>query len=463
MSRSHTRWLTRAACASCSFLILLDAGQALALPAAIEQDPDLAPVADPIQRIDEVDGFLTQLLRQNTDVLTAQLEVERTRGVARQALAALLPSVNASGTVQFAQPNGSGVSSQNGGASTNSTAGLIVTSAPVYATAGLSLSQSLVAPRSWYALGTSQRSTASAHATAKDRVRTTLLLATGDLLAERSAASAADASRVGLRAALEVMAMTARRLELGSATRLDLVRTQQDVESARSTVISANEALQKAREALGLVLGQSHAVAVEGTLSIDAIEAAIAQRCTEVPSARRPDVEAAAIDVEIAQRTLQDSALAYLPSLSLSASFSASSVTQLSGDHWSANLLGSLTVPIWDGGGREGTRRAALASLNVKRLQFEGVTRAATVQAVQTTRGIAVAAEAEEVAQRAYNLAAERARLTRAAFDSGTGTSFDLVDAARQARAAELDRVAKQYARARARIEARLAAASCTS
>lgn len=458
MSSSRLGWLSRLALLLCALL-----GATPALAAA--EDPDLIPVPTPPDVISELDGFLSQLLRDNADVVTAQLEIERVRGVARQALAALLPSLSASGTLQYIQPSGGGVALPSGtgstGGTTTGTSGLVVTSTPVYATAGLSLSQSLVAPRSWYALGTNQRSIASARASAEDRQRTTLLAAAGDLLSVLSAASAAEVSRVGLRAALDVMNMTARKLELGSATRLDLVRTQQDVESARATVISANEALRKTREALGLVLGQSRAFGLSPALTVESIEAALERRCQPLAPARRPDVEAASLDVEIAQRTARDSQLAYLPSLSLSATVSASTVAQLSGANWSANLLLALAVPIWDGGAREGVSRAARASLQEKRAQLGAVERSAVVQSAQARRGIAVAEEAEAVAQRALRLSEERARLTRSAFQSGTGTSFDLVDAARKAREDELNQVAKKYARVRARVEALLASASC--
>lgn len=432
---------------------------------SIEEDPDLKPVPEASGSIADMDAFLTQLLQGNADVAVARQEIERARGAARQALAALLPTLSASGSLQYQQPTGGYSAALSGsGASSGamSASNLILSSTPLLATGTLSLSQSLISPRALYAVGTNDRSIASAQAAAEDRVRTTLLAAADDLLAERSAARTAEISRVGLRTALEVMTMTARKLELGSATQLDLMRTKQDVENARFSVVNANETLRKAREALGLVIGAGTALGVSPELPIDSIETALLRRCQPRAIEQRPDVKAATLDTEIAVRTVRDRLLAYVPSLSLTGNASVSNVAQLSGENWSFNILGTLSVPIWDGGANAGAGRAARAALLEKRVQLGATTRAAAVQKNQAARSVQVAQAAQAVAQRSQALTAEVARLTRSAFVSGTGTSFDVVDAARKAREAELDLVGRKHDLVRARIADLLTAATCT-
>ena len=84
------------------------------------------------------------------------------------------------------------------------------------------------------------------------------------------------------------------------------------------------------------------------------------------------------------------------------------------------------------------------------------------MQKAQTARSVTVAEAAQTVALRSRALAEETARLTRSAFASGTGTSFDVVDSARKAREAELDLIGKKYDLVRARVEALLASATCS-
>ena len=422
-----------------------------------DRDPELAPMAPAAHTITSAEDFAARVLRGNADVAVTHAEIERVRGVARQALAQLLPNLSATANAQYMQPSNVTFSS-----STATTAGgLDVTTTSFIASGSVSLSQSLVSPRDWYAQGTNRRAIASAEASAQDRVRTTLMQAAEDAIAERSAARSADVSRVGLRSALEVVKLTARKVELGDAAPLDLVRTEQDVESARALVISADEALRKARETVGLVLGSTQPVGFDDSLPIASIEVAMTQRCSARPAADRPDVVAAKTETEIARRKLRDTKLAYLPSLGLSSQLSASTNAML-GQNWSFNLVATLSVPIWDGGAREGATRSATASLAQKAAQLGAVERAATVQQTQTSRGVQVATAARTVSERNRTLAAKVAKMTRTAFAEGSGTTFDLVEAARKAREAELDLVGKEYDLVRANIDARLAASTCS-
>jgi outer membrane protein TolC len=65
------------------------------------------------------------------------------------------------------------------------------------------------------------------------------------------------------------------------------------------------------------------------------------------------------------------------------------------------------------------------------------------------------------VSRRSRDIAKETARLSRVAYENGTGTSFDLVDTGRRLREAELDLTIKEFEVLRARISALLALATC--
>ena len=66
------------------------------------------------------------------------------------------------------------------------------------------------------------------------------------------------------------------------------------------------------------------------------------------------------------------------------------------------------------------------------------------------------------MSQHARDIAKERARLSRIAFVNGSGTSFDLVDSAKQLREAEIDLLNQQFAVFRAEIAAFLAKSDCS-
>jgi outer membrane protein TolC len=134
---------------------------------------------------------------------------------------------------------------------------------------------------------------------------------------------------------------------------------------------------------------------------------------------------------------------------------------QLSGAHWLFNLIGTLSIPIWDGGSREGKLRVSRAVLAEKQAVLAATRRGATVQQIQAERAVAVARAARVTSQRESGLAEESARITRSAFTAGGVTAFDVVDTARKAREAALDLVGKDYDLVRSRVDALLASASC--
>src|SRR5262249_26283784 len=117
-------------------------------------------------------------------------------------------------------------------------------------------SQPLLAPRAWYGAGTAARSVQAATAALADKRRTLATAAVSAMLAPLAAERVAALNRIGPQAALERLALTQVKQKRGTGTLLDSERAEQDVVSARSLVITGDEALLRAREALGQALGQ---------------------------------------------------------------------------------------------------------------------------------------------------------------------------------------------------------------
>ena len=95
------------------------------------------------------------------------------------------------------------------------------------------------------------------------------------------------------------------------------------------------------------------------------------------------------------------------------------------------------------------------------KIRLEGARRNAVLQVVQAVRAVAVAEQARVVSEQNRDLAREAARLAERAFAAGAGTSFDLIDASRQERQAELDLAVKEFNLIQTRIAAMLSTANC--
>jgi outer membrane protein TolC len=277
----------------------------------------------------------------------------------------------------------------------------------------------------------------------------------------------AEINRNGLKTALQLVDLTTHQLQLGTAVKLDVLRTELSAETARATLVNGDEALRQARDALGLALGFPEPYGVPASLSLDEIEGTVRGVCAPGPLEERADIKKAHNDVEVARRGITDAWLQFSPTavLQTTATVSNAAVTApgLDSDRIGAwNIQGVLTVPFWDGGARDGNLRIAKAAHEEARLTLESQLRTAGVQVEQALRSVGVAERERAVSERARDLARELAQLTLASYRLGTATNFDLVNTEEAWRAAELDLVVKDFALVQAKLAAVLATSSCS-
>jgi outer membrane protein TolC len=124
---------------------------------------------------------------------------------------------------------------------------------------------SIVDPHAYHALGTARQAVGAYQADLADKRRTIAQAVVSAMLGTLAAERVADLNRVGLRAALERLALAQAKTRFGGGTELDIDRASQDVAAARALVITGDEALRQSRESLGLALGSKIAIAAPGS------------------------------------------------------------------------------------------------------------------------------------------------------------------------------------------------------
>jgi outer membrane protein, multidrug efflux system len=426
-------------------------------------DPLLEPVPPAPVLVGSWDEALALLRQQSTDLRVALARVESAAGQRRVALAGLLPTVGGSAGVQYnvLDPStpfiGGGI---GGGIGTGGGDGPRPTS-PL-GTATVTASVPLL---DWSALQ-SLRSASASRRAAELSLEETRRQLTGELaraLARvASSERLSEVNRVNLRSALERLALAQRRLELGAGTQLDVIRLRQDAESARSSVVSGDNSLLQARDALALILGQEKPVGLTRGVSLEELLNRGQQQCQGLQALEeRPDLAAARAQLEAAGHDVSAAQAQYLPTLEAQ-----STVVGFTVDPGFArvpvwNIGAVLTLPFYEGGARGGRMRQARAQEETARQDVVARQRGASVEVRQVRREVGVAGAGLEIATRARELAAENDRLTRRAFEVGTGTSQDLVVSAAALRQAELNLVVSEFQLFQARIEAFLAEAAC--
>ncbi|HVY48272.1 MAG TPA: TolC family protein [Minicystis sp.] len=427
-----------------------------ALPNVEVSDPLLAPVPAPPHVLANWQQIIQLINSRSTDLVIARAEIERSRGLWRQALALALPTITATGSASAdlipSQSFFAGFGSQT--QQTAALSGAVTASVPVFALG------------TWYGIGTADRAVKATRMTAEDRARTVLAAVANSIVAVVTAERVAEVNRVGLKSALQTLELTVRKQRLGSGTQLDVVRASQDVSNARATLITGDESLRKARESLGLALGFNDAWGVTQQVSLDQIGDSLRRICQPAHPEDRADVLAARANLDVANRGVTSSYLAYAPTITVSSTANASKISPLdstsnAGSSYSWTIEGLLTIPIWDGGARYGTTRIAKAQQTEAKANLDLALRSSQLETTQAVREVDVAEASKAVAQSTRDLAKETARLAQIAFEAGTGTSFDLVTSQAQARQAELNLAVSEFQVIQARLTAMLAAADC--
>jgi outer membrane protein TolC len=412
----------------------------------------LNPLPPPHRTVATWDEVLSLVRARSTDLRLAFDEVEKAEGQSRIALAGALTQINATGTLthnflQGAYPVGDGVNLPY--PTRNVVAGQIGLVQPVFA------------PRAWYAVGTARRAEDAARLTLDDRKRILATDVAGALVAEIAAERVAELNRVGLRQALERLALARRREALGSGSQLDVVRAEQDVDSARAAVVSGDEAARQDREALGLVLGIAEQVGAAPGLSIDGLVSDTGTGCKLVGTVDdRADLRSLRTDVDIAARGVKDVWYQFSPTVNFQSTLSASNdALAIPSTTW--NIEGVLTIPIWDGGARYGELRQAKAQKDEADQNLIAQRRAVVIQIEQARRAVEVAVDSRKVAVDAEIHARQVDHMTQVGFLKGQGTSLDLVVSAGALRQAQINRALRDFDLVRARIDALLALADC--
>jgi outer membrane protein TolC len=408
------------------------------LPQVDVTDPLLIPATAAPHTLATWRDALTMISARSIDLLLTQQQVLRAQGSYQQVLSRTLPQIN--GAVSINQNLIPGSGQVVNGFLVPGTDGF---QSPVVTTQ-ISATQPIFALQAWYAVRTADLNIKAAKLSVDDRRRLVLAQVADAIVAVFTAERIAEINRVSLRNALQRQNLAERRARLGDGTRLDVLRAQQDAAVTRSTLIAGDESLRKARETLGLSIGETEGYGVPPNISLDDMAQSINSTCTPGTIEQRADILAAKTTLEAATRDVKGARLAYLPTAQVSSTLQLSS-QQFGNNNFGWSIQGVLSIPIWDGNFRAGTVRLARASEEEAKIRLEGARRTAVLQVVQAVRAVTVAEQARVVSEQNRDLAREAARLAERAFAAGAGTSFDLIDASRQERQAELDLAVKEF------------------
>jgi outer membrane protein TolC len=386
--------------------------------------PEKVTLADAVRRA----------LDHNPSVAIAAQEIERADALITQARAGWLPILTGNGlytrldhdrviTTTTTDMSGMTMSHTNRVAAANQVSG------------NLQLTVPIVSAPAWTATGRAKSAKRTAEASATD-VRRQVAQATArafiTVVAQHRLVAASESARDNAKAHFDY-AHT--RLQGGIGRAIDEVRAQQDLATV-DTQLQANLArLALAREALGVLMG------VDGP--IDAVDEvplpAPPSMSDAVAGARtnRTDVKLLDMRVASAKRAAGDTWAYYMPYLAAVGTpflqYPASFTQPERG--WQAQLV--LTLPLYDGGMRNGIGRERDALLAEARSNLEAGLRQAQAEIRINFEAMIRADLALTSARDAARLAKRAMELATIAYKAGATTNLEVIDAARSARDAD--------------------------
>jgi outer membrane protein TolC len=296
----------------------------------------------------------------------------------------------------------------------------------------------LYAPAAWARRTEAADATEVAGLSAAETRRQTAL-ATADaylaIIARRRVVEANVRARDAAKAHLDLAAELEQR---GAGSRLNRLRAAQELSVDEGLIESARLAVNRAQEALGVLLVADGPVDAADEPVFDVTPAAAAATTTAVaPVSARADLRLFAAEQRAAERVLADQSKSYLPVFDGIFQPQATYPSQFFTPAGSWRILLQMNVPLFDSGQRAGERLVVQSNLDVARATLAGATTTASSE-VRTAREAVASAERELASTRAAaDQAQQVVEIVNVSFRAGAATNIEVIDAERRARDAD--------------------------
>lgn len=161
--------------------------------------------------------------------------------------------------------------------------------------------------------------------------------------------------------------------------------------------------------------------------------------------ARRADLKAAELQLRAARLTYTAARAEHLPSLSLSADYGVIG-TNPNQAHGTFSVVGTLSVPIWQGGRTEGDVEQADAAVAQRRAELEDIRSRVESEIRNAYLDLSASAQQVEVARRNVDVSRQNLDLTRQRFSAGVSENVEVVQAQQSVSSAGLDYIDSVFA-----------------
>ncbi len=412
---------------------------------------EVPPVGDWVSGFNDpvMEELIAEALENNPGIQAAYARVDAARATAAATYGRSLPSLSASGS---ATGTSSAFDNNSGGISRTDSLGYRIGlnaswEADLWGRIGAGLSAAdadLVASEADFAA--SRLSLAANTAIAWIRL--------SDAVRQEALAEATLATRE------RVLALTERRYNFGLTGALDVRTARSAVASSEAALLSRQQNSGVARRSIEILLGRYPANELEANLDSKELPPITGAGDPTSLLARRPDIAAAEARIAAAGFRVDQARLALRPSLSLTASLtnSADNIGDvLNPEYLAAQVISSLTAPIFNGGSLEANIAAAEAQGRTASFNYVSAVLTAWKEVEDALAADAFLAAQVEAQTVAYEQALAAEGLAERQYQNGLTTIFNLIDTQTRRINAEASLISAQTSRAINRVQFHLA------
>ncbi|MGA2133472.1 MAG: TolC family protein [Bryobacteraceae bacterium] len=166
----------------------------------------------------------------------------------------------------------------------------------------------------------------------------------------------------------------------------------------------------------------------------------------------RADLQSAEAQVRAAERVRSAAKWEHLPSLALSADYGAIGVNP-GQSHGTFTFVGTLRIPIWQGGRMEGEAQEADAALGQRRAELADARGRIEADVRDAFLDLETAAHQLDVSRNNQQVARETLALTRQRFEAGITDAVEVTQAQESVASADLDYITSLFAHNLAKVE----------
>ena len=288
---------------------------------------------------------------------------------------------------------------------------------------------------------------ASNEQAAEDSKDLVVLAVGGAYLQVIAAQARIDSQRAQLETAGASFHQASEERAAGVLSLTDLNRTEAELLTERQRLLSLQNDLSKRKINLARLVGLPATDAYEVTDDIpySALPPIEEETAVKKAYASRPDLKAAEAQIRAARYSRAAARAERLPSLSLSADYGAIG-TNPSQAHGTFAVVGTLSVPIWQGGRAEGDIEQADAALAQRQSELDDTRGRIEADVRSAFLDLRVAAEQVTVAKRNLEIARQNLDLTQQRLEAKVTENLEVIQAQQAEASAKLDYIDSVFA-----------------